>query len=310
VQPPTFLSAQVRHSQSPSISIITLHLRRQQHTRRLVESLNAHTTLPIELVVVSQEADAETRAFFRQIAEERRGRTDRPGMTVLFNERNVGTAAGRNQGLRAAGGSLAVLIDNDVEVTPGWLEPLLETLELDATAAAVGAMVLTPRGRPQYCSRYVVERSEGSGPRSLGLHMDRHLDADDPAINQACEVPWYPTTCLMLRRSCLAGADPFDEGFALAEEDKDLCLTLRAEGFRILFNPRSRVYHRGYPRDPDYASIRENLQLLHRDRRRFEAKWSCGVINETSRRYLELSGVTQEQIARYERFPVFMRVVP
>ncbi len=310
MQPPTFLSAQDRQLQSPSISIITLHLRRQQHTRRLVESLDAHTTLPFELVVVSQEADAETRAFFRQIADERRVRTDRHGMTVLFNERNVGTAAGRNQGLRAAGGSLAVLIDNDTEVSAGWLEPLVESLKQDPTAVAVGSMILTPRGRPQYCSHYVVERWGGDGSRSIGLHMDRHFDADDPAINQACEVPWYPTTCLMLRRSCLAGDELFDEGFALAEEDKDICLSLRRAGYRILYNPASRVSHLGHPREPVYAAIRENLSQLNRDRRLFEEKWSCGVINESSRRFLEQSGVSPEQIALYERISLFMKVVP
>lgn len=292
------------------ISIITLHLKRQQHTRRLVESLDAHTTLPFELVIVSQEADAETRAFFRQIAADRGARADHDGMTVLYNERNLGTAAGRNQGLRAAGGSLAVLIDNDVEVTPGWIEPLVESMERDAGAAAVGAMVLTPRGSPQYCSHYMVERSEGEGSRAIGLHRDRHFEADDPAINQACEVPWYPTTCLLVRPACFAGADPFDEAFILAEEDKDLCLSLRGAGYRILCNPASRVRHHGYPRDPDYAAIRENLAQLHRDRRLFEQKWCCGVINESSRRFLEESGVSAEQIARYERIPLFMQVVP
>jgi len=292
------------------ISIITLHLKRQQHTRRLVESLDAHTTLPFQLVIVSQEADPATREFFGEITAARRERTDSPEITVLFNDRNVGTAAGRNQGLRAATGSLAVLIDNDTEVSAGWLEPLVESLKQDPTAAAVGSMILTPRGRPQYCSHYVVERWGGDGSRSIGLHMDRHFDADDPAINQACEVPWYPTTCLMLRPSCFGGVDPFDEALAIAEEDKDLCLSLRRAGYRILYNPASRVSHRGQPREPAYAAIRENLSQLNRDRRLFEAKWSCGVINESSRRFLEQSGVSPEQIASYERISLFMKVVP
>jgi GT2 family glycosyltransferase len=287
-----------------SISIITLHLRREHHTRTLVESLYANTACPFELVIVSQDGAPEAREFLREIA------AGRPGVKVLWNERNVGTAAGRNQGLRAAGGSLAVLIDNDVAVTAGWLPPLVGSMERDASVGAVGAMILTPRGWPQYCSQYVVERSAGDGRRSLGLHFDRRIAADDPAINRECEVPWYPTTCLMVRRSCLADADAFDEGFAIAEEDKDLCLSLRRSGFRILYNPASRVSHHGHPRDPEYAAIRENLPLLHRDRKRFEEKWSCGVINESSRRFLGESGVPPEQIARYERFPLFMRVVP
>lgn len=287
-----------------SISIITLHLRREHHTRRLVESLYAHTECPFELVVVCQETTAQAGAFLREMA------TGRPGMKVVWNERNVGTASGRNQGLRAAGGSLAVLIDNDVKVHAGWLAPLVESMQRDASVAAVGALILTPLGHPQYCSRYVVERTAGDGRKSLGLHFDRRFEADDPAINLPCEVPWYPTTCLMVRRSCVDDAGPFDEEFTIAEEDKDFCMSLRRSGFRILYNPASRVSHHGYPRDSDYAAIRENRPVLHRDRKRFEQKWSCGVINESSRRFLRESGVSPERIAWYERFPFFMRVVP
>lgn len=285
------------------ISIITLHLKREHHTRRLIESICANTAHPFELVIVSQEATPQARAFLQDLT------AGKPGVKIIWNEQNVGTATGRNQGLRAADGSLAVLIDNDVEVPAGWLPPLVESMQQDPAIAAVGAMILTPRGCPQYCSRYVVERTAADGRKSIGLCYDRRLEASDPLINRECEVPWYPTTCLMVRPSCFTAGHAFDEGFTIAEEDKDLCLSLRRSGFRIAYNPAARVSHHGYPRSPEYAAIREHRQLLHHDRRRFEQKWAYGVINESSRDYLRESGVSSEQIARYERFPFFMKVV-
>ena len=284
------------------VSIITLHLKRERETLRFVESLYAHTRQPFELVIVSQDQSEETRFFLERLGKGRRN------LHLLWNETNIGTAAGRNQGLRAATTNLAAVIDNDVELTDGWLPPLLESLERDQSIGAVGAMVLTPQGRPQYCSHYVVERHDSDGKRALGLHFDRWFESADPTINLECEVPWYPTTCLLVRRSSWEDIRGFDEQFEIAEEDKDFSLALRSAGFRLTYNPLSRVIHHGYPRDPEYAKIRENLFLLHRDRKRLEEKWSCDVINETSRRFLAESGFSQEQIARYERLSVFIKI--
>jgi GT2 family glycosyltransferase len=153
-----------------------------------------------------------------------------------------------------------------------------------------------------------VERYGSDGKRAVGLHFDRSYESTDPKINQECEVPWYPTTCLLVRRSSWEAVSGFDEQFEIAEEDKDCSLALRSAGFRLTYNPLSRVIHHGYPRDPEYAKIRANLLLLHRDRTRLEDKWSCDVINETSRRFLAESGFSQEQIARYARLSVFMKI--
>lgn len=287
-----------------TLSIVTLHLKREKHTLRFVESLYAHTTHPFELIIVSQDSSQATRLFLDRLS------AARPNLHVMWNDDNVGTAAGRNQGLNAASNRFAAVIDNDVELTDGWLSPLLECMARDESIGAVGSMILTPQGLPQYCANYIVERHDSEGKLSLGLHFDRWFEANDPAVNQECNVAWYPTTCLLLRRSCWKEIGGFDEAFEVAEEDKDFSLALRRAGFRVGYNPRSRVFHHGYPRDPEYAKIRENVRLLHLDRKRFEEKWSCGVINESSRRFLAESGMSAEQIARYERFSLFMKITP
>lgn len=286
------------------LTIVTLHLKRERHTRRFVESLYAHTKIPFELVIVSQDTNPTARSFLEEIS------SGRPNLKLIWNERNVGIAAGRNQGLRAGSGRIAAVVDNDVEFTDGWLPPLLSSIESSPAIGAVGSMILTAQGFPQYCSHYMVERNDSHSQKSLGLYFDRWFRADDPMINQECEVAWYPTTCLLVRRSSFDQVGGFDDGYNIAEEDKDFSLALRRAGFRVLYNPVSRVVHHGYPRDPEYAKFRENLMLLCRDRQRFEDKWSCSVVNESSRQFLAKSGISDEQIARYERFPLFMKVVP
>lgn len=286
------------------ISIVTLHLRREEHTRRFVEHLYQHTPNPFELIVVSQDSRPATIAFLEEL------RAGRRNLRILWNDGNVGTAAGRNQGIRAACGDRVVVADNDIEPRAGWLTPLVESLESDPQVAGVGGLVLTPQGRPQYCAPYMVERSDHAGRRSIGLHFDRWFRVDSPEIGATCTVPWYPTTCLLLRRSAFERAGGFDEAFRLAEEDKDLCLSLRRVGGRLVCNPSSQVVHHNSPRDPEYAKIREDLALLRQDRKRFEEKWGYGVIHESSRRYLLEGGIPEERVRRYEKFPLFMKVVP
>ncbi len=269
-----------------------------------MDRLYEHTRIPFELILVSQGSEPPTVEWLNLL------RKDRPNFHVILNDRNVGTAVGRNRGILAAQGEYVVVVDNDVEFTEQWLEPLLETARNDESVACVGAMILTPQGRPQYCSHYTVERQQADGLRSIGLRFDRWFAADSPEIGAECDVPWYPTTCLLIRKEAFDRVGGFDERLFLAEEDKDLCLALRNSGYRVVFNPRSRVVHNGYPRDPGYAKLRENLPLLHRDKRYFEQKWSCGVINESSRTYLLQSGISEERLQQYEKFPLFMKVVP
>ena len=115
------------------ISIVTLSLQRREHTERLVDELYQRTRLRFELVVVSQASSAGDVDWLSAMARAR------PNLKLIFNERNVGTAAGRNQGLRATHGSYVVFVDNDVTVTDGWLEPLVDTAQRDTSIGSVGA---------------------------------------------------------------------------------------------------------------------------------------------------------------------------
>ncbi|HIE82960.1 MAG TPA: glycosyltransferase, partial [Dehalococcoidia bacterium] len=151
------------------ISIVTLHLQRKEHTERLVRELYQKTEQEFELIVVSQESEAETVAWLTQLQQERQN------FEILWNKQNIGTAAGRNLGIRAASGEQVVVVDNDIEVTDGWLQPLIATANKHESIAAVGALILSPQGDVQFCSHYVVEYFEKNEQHSIGLSMDRKL---------------------------------------------------------------------------------------------------------------------------------------
>ena len=286
------------------ISIVTLHLQRKEQTERFIRALYEKTEQKFELIVVSQESDAETLAWLTQLQQEQNN------FEIVWTEHNVGTAAGRNLGVRAASGEYVVFLDNDVEVTQGWLEPLIDTAHKHESTAAVGALILLPQGEVQYCSHYVVEYSEKTEQHSIGLHIDCKLEPDSPEIVGECEVPWYPTTCLLIKKEAFENSGGFDEQLTICEEDKDLCLSLRQAGYKIFSNPNSRVVHHSHPRPPAYAQIRESLSLTFQDKAFFEKKWNLKSIHQKSKRYLVTTGMSEDEIAQLEKFKMFVQVTP
>lgn len=284
------------------ITIVTLHLKRKYHTSRFLKSLFSNTNHQLEVIVVSQESDNETVDFIQKIVKKYND------IKVIWNEKNVGCSKGRNQGIKEATGDYIAVIDNDVELTNNWLKPLIETLDSNQIIAAAASLVMTPQKKVQYSSKHVIERRKDRY-HEIGLRYEIQGQNTDHELDIQCNVPWYPTTCMLLRASYLRKIQGFDEKYLLCEEDKDVCMSLRKSGYLICYDSRSKVIHHSYPRESEYAKVRENLVQINLDRNYFERKWTCKVIHEMTREYLLQSGYSEEQINRFSRIPFFSRVV-
>ena len=96
--------------------------------------------LPYETIVVLNEVDANTEAQFRATF---------PGWKLRVHPSIWGSPGAINRGRSLSRGEFLLLLHDDVEVLPGWMEALLETADLHPEAGAVGGMVLFPDGRLQ-----------------------------------------------------------------------------------------------------------------------------------------------------------------
>ena len=228
-------------------------------------------------------------------------------LKLVSNQENVGTSRGRNQGARQAEGDWLLFIDNDIEVTSGWLEQL-QAAATESTGACA-PRIATPKGNVLISPPSLVAREVDGRIGEIGFRFERVFTQDAPEVNQRCPVPWFPTGCLMVHRGLFESFGGFDEGLFMAEEDKDLCLSIRETGREILYVPDALVVHAPEEKTPDYRAIRDNLKVLRRDLAFFETKWSCKVVMECRRRYLRELGMSDRAIDMKKRFDLFSTVL-
>ena len=189
-----------------------------------------------------------------------------PGARVLRNGENLGFCGGCNVGLRHAlesGSEAVLLLNNDVVVDPEFLQPLLKALE-DPGVGAVGPKMLAGGNEDVlWCAggliRWGVNVSQlrGFGQRDRG-QFDRAEDMD-----------YIPACALIIRREALQDVGLLDEDFFAYMEDVDYGVRLRKHGYRVRYEPRSRVVHHssgssggGYTEGRKYANALNSIRFL------------------------------------------------
>jgi hypothetical protein len=227
------------------VSVVVVNWNTRQLLRDCLSSLLHHTrgrTLEI-IVVDNASADGS--------AEMVRG--EFPSVHLLVNDRNLGFAAGCNQGLAEAGGRHLLLLNSDTRLEDDAVSGLAAFLDAHPEAGLVGCALKNADGTPQ--------PSVGHFPSLLGalaakLRQARRRDAgpwrnfDYPFLTREehgreQDVDWIAGAVMLVRREVVKRVGPLDEGIFLFAEEWDWCYRIRAAGWRILFTPEAHVIHLG-----------------------------------------------------------------
>ena len=185
---------------------------------------------------------------------------------VIVNGENRGFVNACNQGAAAARGRHLVFINNDTVVLPGWLDGLVETAERDERVGAVGSLFLHPDGRIQEAGSIIWSDGET-------LKYGTGRSADDPRFLFAREVDFCSAASLLVRRELFERLGGFDRRYAPAYyEDTDLCMGVRSLGYKVVYQPASRLYHfEGATAGTDPHAGFRRYQLINRGK--FQDKW-------------------------------------
>ena len=192
-----------------------------------------------------------------------------PSVKLLINEQNGGFAKGYNDGLKQIEADYYVLLNSDVEVTPGWISPCIQLLEEDASIAAVQPKILAHKERDKF---------EHAG--AAGGYLDKNyypfcrgrifdiVEYDTGQYDENVEVFWATGACLFIRAKLYHEFGGFDEDFFAHMEEIDLCWRLKRCGHKMYCCGASAVYHVGGGTlnymDPrkTYLNFRNSLYMI------------------------------------------------
>ncbi|HJL16331.1 MAG TPA: glycosyltransferase family 2 protein [Sandaracinaceae bacterium LLY-WYZ-13_1] len=239
----------------PLVSILVPTRDRLDLLRPCLASVERHTRWRRREIVVIDNGSVERETLdFLARSPHRVVRYDEPFHFSRLNNRAVAE--------RARGEHLLFLNDDTVVLTTGWLEAMLEHAQRPGVGA-VGAKLLWRDGTIQHAG---IARGPGRFACAHALARRAGCDPWDDCVRNVTAVT---AACAMVPRAAFEAVGGFDERFAVAYNDVDLCLRLRAAGYRIVYTPHAALQHeegstRGRGRQPLRDDVRLKLRWLWR----------------------------------------------
>ena len=233
--------------------------------RRYLPSVVEHTTLPDCEIVVADNGSTDNSLEVL--------RTAFPSVRTLVLDRNYGFAEGYNRALAGTESTYTVLLNSDVEVTEGWLEPLLAFMDTHPDVAAVQPKIRSWLHR----DRFEHAGAAGGFINALGYPYCRgrvlwHVEQDKGQYDTPAEVAWTSGACMCVRTAVYKDCGGLDAAFFAHMEEIDLCWRMRNKGWRLVCLPQSIVYHLGggslnyeSPRKT-YLNHRNNLLMIYKNK--------------------------------------------
>ncbi len=241
----------------PKVSIVIPVYNNWEYTARCLISINATASkIPFEVILVDDASSDETQKRFSDIA----------GLQYLPQPENRGFIASCNAGARVAKGQYLVFLNNDTEVTPGWLDHLIDPFQCTPDLGLAGAKLIYPDGSLQECGGIIL--NDGSG-----WNYGRHDQADRPEYEYARDVDYCSGACIALPAALFRELDGFDTHFMPAYyEDTDLAFRVRDRGLRVMVQPQCVVtHHEGVSSGTELTAGIKKFQEVNREK--FQQRW-------------------------------------
>jgi GT2 family glycosyltransferase len=169
-----------------------------------------------------------------------------PELRIIRLAENFGFCKGYNEALKEIDSEYYVILNSDVEVTPGWIDPVVDLLDNNPDIAAVQPKLLDHNKKDYF------EYAGGAGgfmdmfgyPFCRG-RLFEDLEEDEGQYDDTCEIFWATGACLFVRTKLFHQFGGFDEDFFAHMEEIDLCWRFKHAGNRIFYTSASTVYHVG-----------------------------------------------------------------
>ena len=245
---------------TPTIAIVILNWNGRNHLEKFLPFVTASVCAGAEVIVADNASTDDSVSFLRERY---------PQLRVIGMDKNRGFAGGYNEALRHVDSDYYVLLNSDVEVKPGWLEPMIGLMESDPSIAACQPKIL------MYADKSSFEYAGAAGgwldylgyPFAKGRIFDV-CEEDLGQYDQAEPIFWASGAALFIRARLYHEMGGLDTYFFAHQEEIDLCWRLQLAGYKIYSCPQSAVYHVGggtLPKGNErkvFLNFRNNLIMM------------------------------------------------
>jgi len=214
----------------PLVSIITVNYNQSNITGEMLQSLRCISYPNYEIIVIDN-GSVENPDHLKEMF---------PEICLIKTGENLGFAGGNNVGIRASKGKYLMFLNNDTELFPGLLEPLVKLMEDDPSIGMVSPKIKYFRDQNivQYAgftkmNPYTI-RNRGVG----------YLQPDGPQYDIISQTEYIHGAAMMVPRAVVDRAGLMPEIYFLYYEEYDWCEMVKRAGYKIYYHPGSTVLHK------------------------------------------------------------------
>lgn len=244
----------------PEVAIVILNYNGRNYLEKFLPSVVASTYVNKKIIVADNASTDDSIVWLKKYF---------PQVDLVLLDQNFGFAKGYNQALKQVSARYYILLNSDVEVVAGWIEPAITLMEQDIMIAACQPKLLS------YYNRTLFEYAGASGgwldllgyPFSRGRVFDI-CEVDYGQYDDVQPIFWASGAAMVVRSEVYHKMNGFDEFFFAHQEEIDLCWRMQKSGYKIMSCPQSVVYHVGGGTLPKgnqkkvFLNFRNNLIML------------------------------------------------
>lgn len=245
------------------IAVVILNWNGKKYLKKFLPLVLQHTRHLAQIVVADNLSSDDSVPYVKETF---------PEVKIIENERNEGFAKGYNEALKHIKAHYYVLLNSDIEVTHGWLEPLIQFMDANPNAAACQPKIKDFRNKEYF---------EYAG--AAGGFMDKHgfpfcrgrifntIEKDNGQYDEPMEVFWATGACMVTQAKVYHQLSGLDNFFFAHMEEIDYCWRAKNNGYTIHCIPQSTVFHVGGGTLPKnnplktFLNFRNNLLLLYKN---------------------------------------------
>lgn len=245
-------------------AVVILNWNGVDYLKKFLPSLVKYTSFPDIELVVADNASSDSSVGFLE--------SEYPEIKVITLDKNYGFAGGYNRALEQLDADFFMVLNSDIEVTEGWIQPLIALLKQQEDVAACSPLILdhSKKGSYEYAGAAGGYIDKYGYTFCRGRIFDKNEEIQLTYSNET-NVFWTTGACMLVRAEMFNEVGGFDDYFFAHMEEVDLCWRWKNLGYKLKVLPGSKVYHVGggtlHKSNPfkTYLNFRNNLLLLYKN---------------------------------------------